>query len=276
MLLRVALIVSVASLASCKSNTPVETQPAAGQAASSTLTLLAPESREWTKAEALAALSDVSLASSAAVRLVELSDYTPACIPAELSDDLIRKLRVLPIGTFGWLLGIGDEDDMRLVRAPALIDVTGGLGPFDGELDEELLAVRVSDDTDIYPHVVLLPDRVLLLEEVLVPALAMSNREHVRFAFRYRNGFPYVGLVLLSDANAEVALYRWDPYELMFLGPAADKLPEPPGGHFALDLETSTRLVPVGGQMPEPDPIQPPVDPNQVPDWTRPRGLELT
>lgn len=58
----------------------------------------------------------------------------------------------------------------------------------------------------------------------------------------------------------EVAQYKWDAWELAFVGPLSDKLPDPPGGLFELDLEQSAALTPVGGVIPEPPPLEPPPD----------------
>ena len=59
-------------------------------------------------------------------------------------------------------------------------------------------------------------------------------------------------------AVAAVATYKWDPYELVFVGPAVDALPDPPGGRFHIDVAASRRLEPMGGELPESRPIQRP------------------
>lgn len=61
-----------------------------------------------------------------------------------------------------------------------------------------------------------------------------------------------------TPVAVEVARYKWDPYELTFSGPAVDKLPDPPGGKFELNIADSHYLVPVGGEIPEPPPPKPP------------------
>lgn len=53
-----------------------------------------------------------------------------------------------------------------------------------------------------------------------------------------------------DETGVEVARYRWDVYEMSFAGPAADKLPDPPGGRFEMDLAASEALLPVGGELP--------------------------
>ncbi|MBI5864823.1 MAG: hypothetical protein HZB38_10000 [Planctomycetes bacterium] len=55
----------------------------------------------------------------------------------------------------------------------------------------------------------------------------------------------------------EAARFRWDPYESAFIGPAADKLPNPPGGRFEIDIPESKAFIPVGGDIPDaPPPVQ--------------------
>ena len=63
------------------------------------------------------------------------------------------------------------------------------------------------------------------------------------------------------DPNAAVARYQWDPYERVFMGPAADALPDPPGGSFQVDLTASVGLIPKGGKIPEPQPLEPTTQP---------------
>jgi len=88
---------------------------------------------------------------------------------------------------------------------------------------------------------------------------------------RSESGYPYVALLWRGSSAAEdeegkagsaepveVARYTWDPWELAFTGPLSDKLPDPPGGLFELELEQSEALIPVGGVIPEPPPIPPP------------------
>ena len=67
----------------------------------------------------------------------------------------------------------------------------------------------------------------------------------------------------------QVGRYNWDPYEIAFSGPQCDKLPDPPGGQYELDLEASLALIPVGGVIPEPpDYDLPPFQ--QDPNWPTP------
>lgn len=59
-----------------------------------------------------------------------------------------------------------------------------------------------------------------------------------------------------SDTEVEVARYKWDPFELMFMGPARDLLPGSQDQVFEMDLEKSTWLLPVGGIIGKPDPVR--------------------
>ncbi len=70
----------------------------------------------------------------------------------------------------------------------------------------------------------------------------------------------------VSEGPIEAARYQWDPFESMFMGPAADKLPPPLKGRFELDLESSSWLQPVGGEIGEPDDISPPREEDEN-DW---------
>ena len=68
------------------------------------------------------------------------------------------------------------------------------------------------------------------------------------------------------EGPIEAARYQWDPFERMFIGPAADKLPPALKGRFELDLEASSWLQPVGGEIGEPDDISPPSEDDEN-DW---------
>ena len=133
--------------------------------------------------------------------------------------------------------------------------------------EEELLILHVAEDAEVFPHVVTLPQRVLLIEEEVSTAIELEPDERVRFELREQEGYPYVGLVLLR-AGDEVARYLWDPDELVFMGPLIDKLPDPPGGKFLVNIDASARLEPLGGELPEPKPIpETPPDLPEQPAW---------
>ena len=224
-----------------------------------TSTLIAPESLAWSREEAGAHLADNKLGISAAVRLIRLADLSPLCVPAELTDAHVRQLRLVHLAAERWALGLVIKRDEQRLRAAVLISVAGDVAlPADG-FDEELLVLCVSKDPEVFPHVALLPERVLLLDRDVTTAIVLEPTEDVHFELREQRGFSYIALVLLQRGpRDEVARYRWDPYEQTFLGPAVDVLPDPPGGKFRIDLPVSGRLEPVGGELPETRPIAPP------------------
>ncbi len=229
------------------------------------LKLLAPQSPAWTRAQAVAHLDDPNMAVSAAIRLVRLAELTPLCAPGALTDRLIRRLRVVALNASWRALGYADRAGPDRLRAPVLIGADGAVRRIATGAAEEALILYVAEDAEIFPHVALLPHRVFVIEDELEQALSLEEPKDVRFAWREESGFPYVGLVLLPGGDGdEVARYTWDPYELVFFGPVVDKLPDPPGGKFELDLEASPRLIPRGGEIPEPEPL--PERPPQVPD----------
>lgn len=238
----------------CRSEGEPATQPAGQRPAT---TLLAPESRTWTRDEAAARLEDPRIGLSAAVRLVELADLDVLCLPAERTDDHVRRLRLLRLDERRWALGLAEPQDERRLRAAVLIAADGQVTPLAEGTDEELLVLHVSADAEVFPHVAVLPARVLLLDQDVEDAIVLAPQQRVRFELRRRSGYGYIALVLAEPGrDEEVAEYRWAPYELVFLGPAVDKLPDPPGGKFHVDLEASRRLEPYGGEVPEPEPIE--------------------
>lgn len=248
----------------CRSKEQPTSQPA--QKGTPALTLLAAESAEWSREQACANLADAKLGLSAAVRLVRLAKVSPLCLPAELTDAWVRRLRLVRLGEERWALGLADTRDTRRLRAPVVIAADGNVALLADGAEEELLVLHLAADPAVFPHLALLPDRVVLLREQVVDAITLAPEQRVRFELRRQQGYPYVGLILPQAGQAvEVARYTWDPDELMFAGPAIDKLPDPPGGKFEVDLDASKGLVPVGGEVPEPEtqparPRRPPPD----------------
>jgi hypothetical protein len=221
------------------------------------LTLIEPESLSWTQAEAAEKLDDAELGVSAAVRLVRLSDTSPLCVPQELSDESVRRLRLRRLVERRWVLGLRDPTGDDALRAPVLISADGEVLPIADGVEEELLVLHISRDADVFPHAAILPDRVMIVGEQTRLALLLEPEQRVRFELREHEGFSYVGLISRESPDSEeVAYYRWDPFEAVFVGPASDKLPEPRGGKFKLDLDASKLLVPMGGEIPEPEPIE--------------------
>jgi hypothetical protein len=128
--------------------------------------------------------------------------------------------------------------------------------------EEEVAVLHVSDDSDVFPHLIVTPTRVLWVADDVTSALVGKRLPHVAFSWVPNDGFPYIAMRLSGAVgeSSELARYAWDPYEFAFMGPLADKLPDPPAGRFELDLEASKALVPVGGEIPEPEPLAQPQD----------------
>ena len=262
--------IGLASCLGCESRSKpsASSQPAAAK--KTALTLIAPASLTWSQAEAATHLADVKLGMSAAVRLVQLAEAMPLCVPADLTDQHIARLQLSQLSVDRWALGLLDKKDPRRLRAPVLISVTGDVTLLAEGTDEEALILHVSKDADVFPHVAVLPTRVLIVEKDVTPAIVLGAERNVRFELREQRGFSYVALVLpRSGRTKEVARFRWDPYEMTFIGPGTDRLPDPPGGKFQIDLKASRRLVPQGGEVPEtqPMPERPPERPVPPDDW---------
>ncbi len=235
-----------------------EPPPASQPAASAALTLLTPEWSTWSREAAVARLAEQGTALSAAARLVRLSGQPALCLPEELTDATVRRLRILRLDERQWAFGLADVHDARVIRGPLLIAEDGSVThPADG-VEEEVLALYVSADADTFPHVLLQPDRVSLIGEEVEPAIVLKEGREVRFALRQERGIPYIALVQAAGSEpGELARFVWSPVELEFRGPAGGPLPDPPGGRFVLDLTASGRLVPIGGDIPPPEPIRP-------------------
>lgn len=220
--------------------------------------------QEWTLAEALEKLSDDAARVGAAVRLVRIAGLEPLCVPDPLPADFARRLGVVDLGQ-GWrALGLVAADGR--VQAPVLIDADAAVTQPALGIEEELAVLHVSEDADVFPHVIVTPMRVLLIGEELVDALVGRDLGVARFAWVDNDGYPYVALrVPGAPEDAEAARYRWDVYESMFMGPLADNLPDPPGGRFELDLQASRALVPLGGDIPEPPQLAQPQQDDEPP-----------
>ena len=214
---------------------------------------------DWSREEAVARLDDEHDGVRAAVRLVRLAGLAPLCVPDELSEAQTSRLRLLRLRDDCWALGLPDRRDARCLHAALLISATGEVTPLAEGVEEEWLTLHVSRDADVFPHLAICPQKVLLVAADVTPAVVLAPGQHVRFALRTERRFSYVALLApTSTGEAEVARFRWDPYEMTFTGPASDKLPDPPGGRFQIDLKASRRLEPVGGELPEPEENKPP------------------
>jgi hypothetical protein len=243
--------------------------------------VILPQSQSWSCEEALAKLDDESAAVSAAVRLVRLSAAAPLGVPDPLPARIATRLRVLRLSDALWALGWSVAGHENRLRSAVLIGSAGEVElPVSGT-EEEFSLLYVSDDVDVFPHLLITPLRVLIVAAPVQPAIMAKSLGDSRFAMRHERGFPYVALVCSGAAEAEgdqeppaepveVARYAWDPYEMSFMGPAADKLPDPPGGRFEIDLKQSPALVPVGGEIAKPDPVE-----EYIPPEERERDGEL-
>ncbi len=219
------------------------------------------EATRWSRAEALARLADADGRVLAAIRLVRLAEADAACVPLRVTPAAVGVLRVLPLPGQRWALGFADRRDSRRVRLPVLITADGAVQVPVGGPAEELAVLVVSEDSERFPDLLVLPDRVLMIDEGarLTPALVLATDGPVRFDVANQDGVARVVLVGPGEqGEVVVATYDWSVYELTFLGPAADDLPEPPGGSFELDLKTSRRLEPQGGRIPPPRKNRPP------------------
>ncbi len=235
-------------------------QPAAPPAATNgqdRLTLIVPESANWSRMDALLLLADPKLGLSAAVQLIRLARAAPLCVPPELTDQTAAQLRVLPLADGLWALGVLDRRRPDVLRAPVLIGLGGCVYTVADGPEEEAAALHVSKDADVFPHLLITPVRTWIVGAPPALALTRVHPADVGFAWGEDGGRPYVGLVLGGPAGPrEVARYFWEPYELGFVGPAADVLPDPPGGQFSVGIDASPLLIPVGGVLPEPLPIE--------------------
>lgn len=221
------------------------------------LTLLAAGSEAWTQETAAANLAEPEFAVSAAIRLVQLAKTETPLVPDPLTDADVRRLRVLAVGTARFALGATVVDEPTTLRHPIVFSVDGAVVPV--EVDPNVALLRVSDEPTLFPNVVIGAERVIVLGENLAPGIVLEPNQPVTFGVRGSHTVPDLVLTCpaATDPNAVVARYEWDPYEQVFMGPAADALPDPPGGSFHVDLKASVGLIPKGGEIPEPQPLAP-------------------
>lgn len=264
------------------------TQPSSAESRPAIPPALVDESADWTLETCLERLRSARgddaerEQRSAAVQLVRLAKFSALAVPEPLPAEWGGTLHVAELADDRWCLGV-QGGDARSLGMPVLIDADGKVSSPASDAEEEAAQLFVSDDAEVFPHVLLTPTRVLLIEKAPRTALVAKSLGGARFDYRRREDkWPYIALVVpnrapiapstsasasaeASERDAarpafiEVALYRWDPDEQAFLGPANDKLPDPPGGKFELDLQASKALIPVGGDIP--DAPAPPVVP---------------
>lgn len=259
------------------------------QPASQPVAAILPESTEWSRDVALGRLraDDATeiVRRSAAVRLTRLAAVPIGCLPDEATDKWLAGLRVLHLGSNRWAMGIAGEEP-RTVGMPALISEDGRVQALVPETEEEAATLVVSDDAEIFPHLVITPMRVQIVTDVVRSALVAKSMGGARFAYcRKDDRWPYVGVRFTPKPSSspttgpresktediEVAQYRWDPDEGAFIGPERDFLPGSQEERFVLDLRESKLLIPVGGEIQEPtdpSPANPPIAPRR--DRNRP------
>lgn len=255
------------------------------------------ESSEWSAEEALANLGDAQLGVSAAVRLAELTGAGGPYTSTPLQADFARKLRLVELGDGCFALGQVDSASERRLHDVLVMDSAGNVTRVNegkktgiehrvdvrdpvrnvsdevdpaktsrigskresGDASGGPFVLNVSRDSEVFPHLFIGPKSVFLAPRIDSPALTLKLPDSLRFELKEESLHSYLALILNREGGGvvEVARYNWDPFEAMFQGPAADKLPDPPGGRFELDVDASERLQPVGGEISDPDPVKP-------------------
>ena len=244
--------------------------PAEPSAASAAAVPLPAGWDQWTRDEALSRLSQEDSAVSAALRLVRLAEVVTTLAPAELTATHLKSLRVMRVTERQFVFGFATDVD-RLLRAALLIGADGAVTRLVEGDDEPFARFYVSQDAEVFPHLVVQPDRVTIWGEVRRVALVLKSGSGLRFDVHMHNEYPFVGLFTgLADSPTEATRYRWDPYELAFIGPQTDKLPPPAEGVFELDLSESQALVPEGGAIEPPKPIENKPPPQKQPTEPEP------
>lgn len=227
------------------------TQPGAqvaAEAAAPPPPLLA-ESRKWSREQAAEQLSDAAAAISAAVRLIELAEPESRYAQGEWPVERVNRLRLLPIGDSEYVFGVADESNAKLLAQAMRIAVDGSVKAIAVEEMPDA-RVYVSPDRDLFPALLIGKRQVRMLSDIESEALTIESPDNLRFDLHEKDEIASVLLMLDGAGGAvEAARYRWDPYELTFIGPACDKLPDPPGGKFQLDLKRCAALTPMGGEL---------------------------
>lgn len=219
-----------------------------------------PESTHWSADEAFARLNDKSPAVtlSAALRLLALSELAPACMPPVPTEAFAAHLRVVELSESAYVFG--REAAPGHLACPVLL-LSPGTAQALYDADEGSAGFFVSNDVDLFPHVLVAGGAVRIVVDELRDAIVAAELGPARFTVLREDRGNCVALVLPAEPPnppREVARYRWDPFELMFMGPASDALPDEVGGRFEIDLHRSPALVPVGGEIPASAPNLPP------------------
>ncbi len=280
--------VLLAGLAASCDRVPAPPPPASAPAAASApavdpqIVARLEQAAGWSREEALTRLEDDSDAAYAAVRLVELAEVHALAIPRPMLPDAIARIRVRRLNDTFRAVGLGASaaSGDAALRAALLIRSDGEVVAPGSGVEEEVSVLHVSADPDVFPHVIVRPDGVLVVRDWCVDAIVSRELKGACFRLRWRGEFPYLAIEhpaargvspARGDADedepdddpeararGELARYTWDPFEEMFMGPADGALPESVGGRFSLDLTRSEMLVPVGGQIEAPVENTPP------------------
>ncbi|MBL8880091.1 MAG: hypothetical protein JNG88_13310 [Phycisphaerales bacterium] len=216
---------------------------------------LNPESKQWTREQAAAHLDDAEAAVSAAIRLIELGAPESPHLTGDWTAERVKAVRVMPLGDAEHVFGVVDEGNDKLLKDVVRIAADGGVAALS---IEEMPNARVyaSPDRDLFPTLVIGDRQIRVLSDLETEALTIEAPETLRFDLREKDDITAIVLMLdVGGGPVEAARYRWDPYELTFIGPACDQLPDPPGGKFQLDLKRSAALTPMGGELPPPPKI---------------------
>lgn len=244
-------------------------RPAAAEPPATGQTTL-PAFSEWSREEAVAHLGDELTRLEAAVRLVRLSNVTPHWLADRPTGAAATRLSVLPVSEEYWAIGLAVLGRTGRLLDPVFIDGRGHVSATPASEEPGAWLLCVSDAPEYFPHVLIHRFGVWSVgarREALVVGRKLSG---VHFDVRERDGLRRLVLVLAepgADQRASgpgprepvvVAEYRWDVVEQVFVGPAVDKLPDPPGGRFELDVDASVGLLPVGGGTPATAPGEPP------------------
>ncbi len=255
------------------------------------------QAADWTQAEAARRLADEVDAPYAALRLVQLSQVRSLLFSAEVASGMPPRVRVRRLNDAFWALGLaeGTNGANAVLRAALLLAADGTVIAPTAGLDEELSALHISNDAEVFPHLIVTPTRVLVVRDSVVDAIVARSVGGAAFRLRRRGEYPYIalehpaaagqplpaaepdGAEMEAEAAAEIdaearargelARYTWDPFEAMFMGPADGLLPSSVGGRFSIDLARSAMLVPVGGLIEGPLENTPPQSRPDDADW---------
>lgn len=240
---------------------PSPTPPATSQAAQSApasveTAKLSREWETWTREQAIGKLAQEDANAGAAIRLIQLAQLQSPLAPESVSDEHVRAISVARLSEQQFACGLRTDNE-RLLRAAVIIDATTGEVQQTEHSDAEALSLfYVSGDPEVFPNLLFLTDRVRIWGADAKDAVVLKPLTGLRFDLRMQSEYPYVALLYTQEGKTdEVTRYKWDPYELAFVGPESDKLPEPSTQNFEIDLTASKALVPVGGDIESPKPI---------------------